>query len=112
MIRRCEVDAIRLALQDVSGNQINIEPTDITFRDRRGYDLQFYLNVELARPFDVEKLRYRRFQANLTINDRYHPFWVLVYSSTSVELEKWDDRELLPEDDDYVKISLKDTEGF
>ncbi|WP_162260109.1 hypothetical protein [Bosea sp. Root670] len=64
------------------------------------------------RPHRLEKLRYRRFQANFTINDRHHPFFVFVHSATSVELEKWDDSEVLPDDDAYVKIAIEDTEEF
>lgn len=112
MIRRCEIDAIRLALRDASSGQIEIEPTSTQFRVRTGYDLQFYLGVELFPPLDLGKLRYRRFQANFVINDRYHPFFVFIHSATSVELEKWDDSELLPEDDAYVKIVLEGTERF
>ena len=110
MIRRCELDAIRLALRDASAGQIDVEPSGVKFRDRTGYDLQFYLGVELVPPLDLGKLRYRRFQANFAINDHYHPFFVFVHSATSVELEKWDDRELLPEDDGYANIVLDGTE--
>jgi len=99
-------------LRDASAGQICLEPAETKFRDRTGYDLQFYLGVELDSPIDLEKLRYQRFQANFLINDRHHPFFVFVHSSRFVELEKWDDREQLPEDDAYVKIVLEGTEGF
>lgn len=106
------MDAIRLALHDASAGQIDIERTGTQLRNRTGYDLQFYLGVEFVSPIDLGKLKCRRFQANFTINDRYHPIFVFVHSPTSVELEKWDDREILPEDDDYVTIVLEGTEGF
>lgn len=112
VIRRCEADAIKLALYGASNGQISIEPTYIQFRGRTGDGAQFYLRVELALPINLQELKYRRFQANIIINDRHHPFFVFVHSATSVELEKWDDSELLPDDDRYVKIVLEDTEGF
>jgi len=106
------MDALKLALQAASDGQISIRVDGIKSWDRKGGVTQFYLAIELAEPIELQKLKYRRFQANLRINGRFHPLSFFVYNSTSIELEKWDEREFLPDDESYVGITLEDTEGF
>lgn len=113
MIRRCEADAIKIALHEVSDGKISIESTDMLFRSRTGNGNEhfFYLQIDLIRPIEISDLRYRRFHANFLINELFHPFNLIV-GSAWLELEKWDDRELLPSDNDFRTIALEGIEGF
>lgn len=113
MIRRCEAEAIKIAVHEASDGKINIEPADMLFGSRTGNGNEhfFYLRVDLVRPIEASDLRYLRFHANFLINGLFHPFNLLV-GSDWLELEKWDERELLPSNDDFRTIALEGIEGF
>ena len=112
MLRACEIQALSLVLAKASDGKLCLKRESVKSYQRDGGEALFYLTVVLVDPIDIEAMVEHRFHAEFYINGVFHPLNISVLTAEKLELEKWDDRTVLPDDSDLGSISLEGIEAY
>jgi hypothetical protein len=106
MITDCEIEIIDTIVKNVSNNKCAFTRDDIDNYNRDGSLHLYYLQIHLNKKLDFMEPTIGIQSVRLLINDLFHPFNIMIVDGNYIDLEKWDDREILPDDGEVCKIEI------